>query len=665
MGINLNQWIKEANIANHLDEDKLNAIGMDVVEEYETDLDSRTDWYERAGKWMELALQVSEKKNFPWPQASNVKFPLLTIAALQFNARAYPALLPDHKPVKGEVVGFDPDGSKADKAERIAKHMSWQLLKKMGNWEEDMDKLTLALPIIGTMFKKTYWDDFDAVPKSEIIYPKDLVVNYFSKSLEEAPRVTHVISMLPNEIKEKQMAKLYLDVELGNSGENDPHEKENRRDGSVAPENDNDYDDPRVILEQHGFLDLDDDGYYEPYVIVVDRYSRKVLRITARYTEDGLIRNEDESLRKIVPINYFTKFSFIPNPDGGFYDLGFGILLGPINESVNTLINQLIDAGTLSNLQSGFLGRGVRIKGGEFRFRPGEWKTVNSTGDDLHRNVFPMPVREPSNVLFQLLGLMIESGKQLSSVSDIMTGQNPGQNTKATTAVTTVEQGLKVFNAIYKRVFRSLGKEYLKLFHLNRMYLAADEEFNVLGVRNQAAQVGPSDYQDPKMNVIPSADPVIATSEQKMQRAQALMQLLQTGLINPQVAVKRVLEAQEQPGVEEIMAVKPPPPPMEMQLKQAELQLEAKRLELDTLVAMADAKLKEAQAIYQLAQAESTAGNLQLNQLQSQVDSFLAVNQHATDVAKWHGDRDMQQQQFEAQQAQAAQLAAQKSNSPQ
>ena len=654
----LQQWISTANIADHLDEEKLASIGLEVVEGYEADEDSRTEWQERAGKWMSLALQVVEKKNFPWPQAANIKFPLLTIAALQFNARAYPALLPDHRPVKGEVIGYDQQGIKADAADRISKHMSYQLLRKMESWEEDMDKMTLALPIIGTMFKKTYWDDFDSVPRSEVIYPKDLVVNYFAQSLEDAPRVTHVISMLPNQIKEKQMAKLFLDIDLKDPHDNDLREKENRRDGLQAPDNDSDYDDPFIILEQHSYLDLDEDGYYEPYIITVERASGKVLRITARYSQDDIKYNSDGTLRKIVPINHFTKYSFIPNPDGGFYDLGFGILLGPINETVNTLINQLVDAGTLSNLQSGFLGRGVRIKGGEMRFRPGEWKVINSTGEDLHKNVFAMPVREPSNVLFQLLGLLIESGKQLSSVSDIMTGTNPGQNTKATTAVTTVEQGLKVFNAIYKRIFRALGKEYLKLFKLNQLYLAQDEEFTVLGTQ-QAAHAGPSDYNMPNLGVLPSADPVIATSEQKAQRAEALMRMLPTGLINPQVAIKRALEAQEQPGIEELMKVSPPPPPPDFQIEQAKLQLEGQKLELEKFKAENLGRLQEAQAAAAVAQAQTAAMSQDMQRMKLQIDTLMGIQQHTTDIAKWQGEQSQKSQDREHQ----AQLAKSKTSS--
>ena len=180
---------------------------------------------------------------------------------------------------------------------------------------------------------------------------------------------------------------------------------------------------PYEFLEQHRWEDLDGDGYKEPYIITVHKETKKVVRIVANYFESSIKRNTKGEILDIKPETYFTKYSFIPSPDGGFYDIGFGVLLGPLNESVNTLINQLLDSGHLSTLQSGFIGKGLRIRMGDNRFTPGEWKAVNATGVDLKQQIVPLPTREPSAVLFQLMGSLITSGKELASVAEIFVGK--------------------------------------------------------------------------------------------------------------------------------------------------------------------------------------------------------------------------------------------------
>ena len=310
-------------------------------------------------------------------------------------------------------------------------------------------------------------------------------------------------------------------------------------------------------MEQHTYLDLDDDDYKEPYIVTIDEQSQKVLRIVARFDSDGIHLNDDKEIVQIDPVSYYTKYGFIPNPDGGFYDIGFGHLLGPLNESANTVINQLVDAGTLANLQSGFLGKGLRLKMGETRFQPGEWKSVNATGDDIKKQVFPMPVREPSEVLFKLLGMLLESGRELASVAEIFTGKMPGQNTPATTTNTAVEQGMKVFTAIYKRVYRAYTKEFKKLFRLNSLY---DENFEK-AVQVLDEPISKEDYDIKTYDVCPTADPTAVSTTQKLQKNQALLQLLPLGTINVMEATKRALEAQEQPNIAALMQQPPPPPP--------------------------------------------------------------------------------------------------------
>ncbi len=563
----LRAMLENKNIAKDLTEEQINEISEQVSEGFEADLRSREEWEQCLTEWTDLALQVRKQKTWPWVGASNVKYPLLSTASMQFNSRSYPSLVPSTSDVvKVQVIGKDLDGQKLEKAKRIGSYMSYQVLNEMECWEEDMDKLLIMLPIVGTIFKKTYWNTVKDKPISELVLPKDLVVNYWAKSLETSERVSQIIYMNKRVLKEKQMSGIYRDVDLG-----EPRQ-ELEQDGKNAPAVDSST--PYCLVEQHTFLDLDDDDYAEPYVVVFERYSKKLLRIVPRFDEKGIHLNETTNkLEKIDAIQYFTKFSFIPNPNGGFYDIGFGLLLSPINEAVNTLINQLVDGGTLSNLQGGFLGKGLKLKMGESRWTPGEWKTVNSTADDLRKQIVPLPAKEPSNVLFQLMGTLITSGKELASVAEIMVGKMPGQNTPATTTMATIEQGMKVFTAVYKRVYRSLKSEFKKVFELNGVYLDSEKYQRVVDV-----QIMPDDWDNEDYDVCPGADPNTATQTEKLMKAQGLMELLPTGVLDVVKVVRRIMEAQEQPSYEELFLQQvqetgqppaPPPDPkmLELQMK--------------------------------------------------------------------------------------------------
>ncbi len=563
----LRAMLENKNIAKDLTDEQIAEISEQVSEGFEADLRSREEWEQCLTEWTDLALQVRKQKTWPWVGASNVKYPLLSTASMQFNSRSYPSLVPSTSDVvKVQVIGKDLDGQKLEKAKRIGSYMSYQVLNEMECWEEDMDKLLIMLPIVGTIFKKTYWNTVKDKPISELVLPKDLVVNYWAKSLETSERVSQIIYMNKRVLKEKQMSGIYLDVDLG-----EPRQ-ELEQDGKNAPAVDSST--PYCLVEQHTFLDLDDDDYAEPYVVVFERYSKKLLRIVPRFDEKGIHLNETTNkLEKIDAIQYFTKFSFIPNPNGGFYDIGFGLLLSPINEAVNTLINQLVDGGTLSNLQGGFLGKGLKLKMGESRWTPGEWKTVNSTADDLRKQIVPLPAKEPSNVLFQLMGTLITSGKELASVAEIMVGKMPGQNTPATTTMATIEQGMKVFTAVYKRVYRSLKSEFKKVFELNGVYLDSEKYQRVVDV-----QIMPDDWANEDYDVCPGADPNTATQTEKLMKAQGLMELLPTGVLDVVKVVRRIMEAQEQPSYEELFLQQvqetgqppaPPPDPkiLELQMK--------------------------------------------------------------------------------------------------
>ena len=580
-----NDLLSEVNIASKLDKDTLNKIGDDVVHSFEDDLQSREHWEEQYEEWMKLATQVIEEKTWPWFNASNVKYPLLATAAMQFQARSYPTLVGSPAVVKARVWGEDPDGSKQKRADRISKHMSYQVLEEMENWDEDMDKACFVLPIIGTVFKKTYWCKEEGTNKSDLVLPKHLVVNYWAKDLESASTKTHILFMTKNTIREKQLSGEFLDIDLGAANPKYFEFEENsKRNENLEMPRETDST-PLTILEQHRWDDLDNDGYKEPYIVTIEYSTGQVLRVASRYEADGIKVNDKGEITRIVPEEYFVKFSFIPNPDGGFYDLGFGALLGPLNETVNTLINLLIDSGTINNLQSGFIAKGIRMKMGDAALTPGEWRTVQTTGDDLRKGIMPLPTKEPSETLFKLLGTIVESGQKLASVAEIFVGKMPGQNTPATTTMATIEQGMKVFTAIYKRIYRSLTKEFKRLYRLNKIYMKPEDEFRVIDSQ-ELMKIGQSDYQQDDTDVRPAADPTMVSEQLRLTKAQALLEMIPLGTINPQEATKRVLEAMEQPEIEKLMGNIPQPPP-------------------DPKLLVAQAKMKADEQKAQIHQAES------------------------------------------------------------
>jgi len=663
MSRNIKALLESNNIAENLDEEKLNAIGKEVKRGFDSDLESRKDWEAAVEEWTKLAKQVAETKTYPWKGASNVKYPLLSTAAMQFAARAYPSLVPsDRKVVKGRPIGKDPDGKKTQVAEAVSIYMSYQLLEEMSGWEEDMDKMLIMLPIVGTMFKKTYWDSVKKVNCSRLVLPKNLVVDYWATNLEDAERISEIIQLSERKVQERKQSGLWLDIPLGK-----PPVPVDAVNAPVADETT-----PYEFVEQHTFLELDDDEYKEPYIVTFQRTTGKVVRIVARFDQNTIHISDDGKLQMIEPIQYYTKFGFIPSPDGSFYDVGFGTLLGPINESVNTLINQLIDAGHLSSLQAGFLGKGLRLRMGETSFKPGEWKVVNATGDDLKKQIVSLPTKEPSNVLFQLMGSLITSGKELASVAEIFVGKMPGQNTPATTTMATIEQGMKVFTAVYKRIYRSLAEEFAKLYRLNSIYINQQTYVDVVDM-----EIGPDDFNIKNNNIFPGADPTAVSQTERLMKAQGLMELLPSGVLDPVKVVKRILEAQEQPNWEELiiqqvaetgqMPPKQDPKMMEMQMKgqleQQKFGLKAQEMERKSQLAERDAQTKLAMAAqdHQIsAQAKIQDIRLSAAEAEHKQKIFSAEEQAKLIQELSHNEATHQQSLKHAQEQSTAKVAAAK-----
>jgi chaperonin GroES len=715
----LEDIVKSPNIADKFDVQFRNALGKWVVDNYNKDMQSRIEWEQRNEMGMKLALQMVEVKSFPWTNCSNVKFPLITIAALQFLARIS-ILTKGRNLVKMEGIGADVDGKKAQRAKRISTHMSMQLVDEDLCWVDEDEKAKFAASLVGSAFKKRFFDPIKGTNVSEYVPAQNFVVDYYCKSIEDANRATHLIPMNANKIQERVRQGLFLKMEsdappASPSGPNLLKMAADNIQGLKQSGTPEEYE----ILEQHNWYDFDGDGYAEPYVMSVRRDTGQLLRVVARFLDvgdvhrindlqvrqaedlaaqtedmkeksklereaDRLQKAKDNHIVRIDPVQYFNKIPFIPSPDGGFYGLGFGALLGPINETTNTLINQLIDSGTMSTTAGGFLGRGVKLKGGKTSFDPFEWKPVDSTGDDLRKNIFPLPVREPSNVLFQLLGILIEYGQKIGSATDIMTGVSPGQNTPAETSRNTVEQGMMLFSGIYARQYRAFREELIGLFQLNRLFLHTSPKWFDL-TKGEDAIIAEDDYTKGNMRIFPAADPSAVSGQQRKDKATMLQQWANATPGTNKFLVNRMwLEAHEYDNIEQIFpdptgpnAIAPPANP-KVQIEQAKIQqaqqqhqdeMQVAIVEMQQEAALNEAKIAELQAKatkhlaeaagvdtgHQIAMIEAQIGAAKLRQ--EGITKSLEVLRKAHETGLTHG-REMAKMQQGSQQQQSPQPAA-------
>lgn len=616
----LKSFIGQANIVPLLDADIVKKIGMEVVRGYDADETSRADWKKMTDKAMDLAMQVTQEKNWPWPKAANVKYPLITTGAIQFSARAYPAIIQGEQVVKGMVMGPDPDGSKKERADRIGHHMSYQLLEQIEDWDEDTDKLLLQMAIVGCAFRKTYFDVTLGRPRSELVPAKHVVYDH-ATPWKDLRRTSQWLPLYKNDVVERVRGDVFVDVKL-----------------NMPTGAENDEDAPFEFIEQHCWYDLDGDGYKEPYVVTVVKETSEVARIVARFDEDGIYLNSRGEVSKIEPVSYWTKYPFMPNPDGGSYDVGLGLLINPINETINTVLNQLLDAGTLANTGGGFIGTGLGLKSGKATFTPGEFKPVDSKAGKIADSIYHMQFPGPSPVLFQLLGMLIEAGKDISSVKDILTGEQQVNQT-ATTTLALIEQGLKAFTAIYKRVHRSLKNEFAKLFRLNRLYLQPEEYYTF---QDKSEPIYLEDYQGDGTDVAPVSDPNLVSDAQELARADALMQFRGDPFINQVELRRRFLKAMKDPNPDALLVTEPPEPPQDPKVMEVQGKLAAMEVEVNAKAEKMMAEIQnlqarnaelEASATLKLAQAAAVGGEQQFALLLAQVQHMLDTHLEHTKAA--------------------------------
>ena len=544
-----------ANLAEFLEEDELNKISDNLRSEYEMDKSSRSDWEKSYVDGIKLLGFKYEERARPFQGASGVTHPLLAEAATQFQAQAYKELLPPGGPVKCNIVGVS-DINTEDQAQRVREFMNYQITNVMEEYDPEMDQLLFNLGLAGSAFKKIYYDGQEQRAKASFVPVEDLIVPFYATDLASSPRVTHLVKQTFNDVRKNQVSGFYRDVEIRPSLVEDNEVQEAYQDiqgvssTAYGEEDDNEY----TLFEVHcdlnipGFEDVDlqsgePTGIRLPYIVTIDEGSGKVLSIYRNFKQDDPLRKK---------IQYFVHYKFLPGL--GFYGFGLIHMLGGLSRTATSALRQLIDAGTLSNLPAGFKARGLRVADDDNPIQPGEFRDVDAPSGDLRQGLLPLPYKEPSQTLFLLLGFCVDAGKRFAAVADAKIADSNQANPVGTT-MAMIEQGTKVMSAIHKRCHYAQRIEFKLLAKVFQTYLPPEYPYNVVGGNRMIKQ---TDFDD-RVDIIPVSDPNIFSMSQRIQLAQAQLQLSQT---NPQIhniyeAYRRMYQAL---GVQNIQAILTPPP---------------------------------------------------------------------------------------------------------
>ena len=502
----------DANLAEYIEEAELQAMASELVDDFVADRQSRKEWARAYVKGLDLLGMKIEERTQPWAGAAGVFHPVLTEAVVRFQAQAMGEMFPASGPVRTKVVGKR-DVEKMEQAQRVENEMNYLLTEEMTEYRDETEQMLFRLPLAGSAFKKVYYDPINERPCAMFVPAEDFVVSYGAADLATAPRYTHVMKKTPNEIAELQFNGFYLDVDLPDPEPDysDIQEKYDEIDGETAVLED---DDRHTILEVHADLNMpepfeDPDGLARPYVITIDKSSLTILSIRRNWYED------DPKKRKR---QHFVHYRYLPGL--GFYGTGLIHLIGGLAKSATSILRQLIDAGTLSNLPAGLKARGLRIKGDDSPLMPGEFRDVDVPGGAIRDSIAFLPYKEPSSVLYQLLGNIVEEGRRIGSVADVQVGNlNPQAPVGTTLAL--MERSMKVMSGVQARLHAALKNELRILAKIIKDYMSPEYSYDIDGDFSRQ-----KDF-DNRVDVIPVSDPNAATMAQRVVQYQAAMQLAQ------------------------------------------------------------------------------------------------------------------------------------------
>ncbi len=613
-----------SNLAEDMDERVLGRISSELIADYKKDKESRSDWEKSYTSGLDLLGFKYDNESRPFQGASSVTHPLLAESVTQFQAQAYKELLPSDGPVRTQVVG-EQTREKEEQAQRVKEFMNYMIMEQMEEYTPDFDQLLFYLPLAGSAFKKIYYDDVMQRAIAKFIPAEDLIVPYYATDLKDCERITHVVKMSENDILKKQRTGFYRDVEILPSRMDDDsvQDKYNSIEG-VSPSDDKEY--QFNVLEMHVDLDLEE---YEsevseknvkvPYIVTIDEGSQEVLAIYRNYDmNDALMKRKeyfvhykflpglgfygfglihmigglsktataalrqlsiDEGSQEVLAIyrnydmndalmkrkEYFVHYKFLPGL--GFYGFGLIHMIGGLSKTATAALRQLLDAGTLSNLPAGFKSRGLRIRDDDQPFQPGEFRDVDAPGGNIKDQFQILPFKEPSSVLFSLLGFVVQAGQRFAAITDNAIG-NDAQNRAVGTTIALLERGSRVMSAIHKRCYYAMRQEFRLLASIFGTYLPPIYPYSVYG-GNRLIKV--ADFS-PDVDVIPVADPNIFSMAQRVTLAQTQLQIAQSNpqLHNIREAYRRVYEALGTKQIDTILKPERIPQPLDPSIENAE-----------------------------------------------------------------------------------------------
>ena len=548
----------DGNLADAIDEAELGRISSDLVGSIEDDLSSREDWEDTYKKGLEFLGMKTEERSEPFEGSSGVIHPLLAESVTQFQAQAYRELLPATGPVRTSVIGAQNE-MLVKQSERVKDYMNYMITYEMEEYDPELDQMLFYLPVIGSTFKKVYFDPLKGRAVSKFIHAEDLVVPYGATDLASSPRITHRISMDSNEIRKMQLVGFYRDIDLptGGMGEDDMADEVEESIDDIQGVHPSGPSEELTLYEVHTSLDIDGfedmgmdgepTGLKLPYIITIVADTGDVLAIRRNYVEADPMKRAKQ---------YFVHYKFLPGL--GFYGLGLTHMIGGLAQASTSILRQLIDAGTLSNLPAGFKARGARIRDEDAPLQPGEFRDIDVVGGTLQGSLMPLPFKEPSGTLYNLLGTLVDAGRRFASMADLKVGEMGGETPVGTT-MAIMERGTKVMSAIHKRLHYSQKIEF-KL--LARIFSETVQSYPYAADMMMGPEIFVQDFA-PQIDVLPVSDPNIFSMSQRIALAQTELQLVQS---NPQIhggpqglyqAYRKMYEAL---GVTNIDAILPPPP---------------------------------------------------------------------------------------------------------
>jgi len=500
----------DSNLADHIEDNELRTLAKDCVSMFNSDKSSRSDWETTYKEGLDqLGLEI-EDRTTPWAGACGVFHPMLSEAVVRFQAQTIQEIMPAKGPVKTHIWGIVTDDHEKQ-AKRVQDYMNYQLIEVMTEYRSETEKLLFSLPLAGSAFRKIYFDPSLGRPTSMFVPAEDFVVSYNESELEHAERYTHVMNRSTNQVKKLQVSGFYRDVELTTSHiEENPITSKFNEIGGVSPAWDDN--ERHQLLEMHCDIDIpgfeDPDGVALPYVITIDKSSSTVLSIYRNWAED-----DPHKIKK----QHFVHYGYVPGI--GFYNLGLIHMIGGLAKSATSLLRQLVDAGTLSNLPGGLKTRGLRIKGDDTPIMPGEFRDVDVPGGVIKDNITFLPYKEPSSVLYQLLGNIVEEGRRFASMADLKVG-DMNQEAPVGTTLAIMERAMKVQSAIQARIHASLKQEFKILAKIIHDYTDPEYPYET----DEGEGIKAEDFDD-RIDVVPCSDPNASTMAQRIMQYQAALQL--------------------------------------------------------------------------------------------------------------------------------------------